>query len=133
MNEWRALKESPGGARFNTRFDAHQGRSFIIRLVLSTIGAVFVLAGLLMLVFPGPGLLFILLGLSLGSLVFRPMARLLDACERLGLWAWRKVPERLRASRTVRVSFVICGLLGAAAAAIAGLWFAKTYVLPLIN
>lgn len=130
MNEWRALKASPGGSRFNTRFDAHQGRSFLIRLVLSTIGAVFVLAGLLMLVFPGPGLLFILLGLSLGSLVFRPMARLLDAIERLGLWAWRKVPARLRASRAVRIAFVMCGLLGATAAAIAGLWLARTYVLP---
>lgn len=122
--EWNALRESPRGERFRARFDAHERRSFTTRVLLATLGLVFIVVGVVMLVAPGPGLVFIAVGLSLGSLVFRPAAALLDAIERAAWRVWYRIPPHLRASRAVKVVVVLSMIIGASLAALTTLWVA---------
>jgi hypothetical protein len=121
-SEWDKLKKAPRGARFSERFDAHRNRSLAVRFVLSGLGAVLFVVGVVMLVVPGPGLLLILLGLSLGSLVLRPVAVVLDTLERAMWRSWMRLPATWRASRAVRVLAVLGVLCGAVLAGLTSLW-----------
>ncbi len=99
-----------------------------MRVVLAALGVLFILVGIVMLIAPGPGLVFIALGLSFGSLVFRPAASLLDALERAAWRLWYRIPPHLRASRAVKALVVLSMVLGATLAALTTLWVAHRFL-----
>lgn len=72
------------------RFVGHSGK----RIVVAVLGAVLVLAGLVMLAAPGPGLLVIIAGLALLGTEFWWARRALDTVKRRAQWAreraWRR-------------------------------------------
>lgn len=83
------LRAGRPGGRFQALHD--QGRLLhhpLARLVAALLGGALVLAGLVMCVTPGPGVLTIAAGLAVWSLECPPLARLLDAGEvrALGIW-----------------------------------------------
>jgi uncharacterized protein (TIGR02611 family) len=76
------MEEAPRKRRFldgvRERREKHLERSRIVRLVVAIFGFLVVLAGLAMLVLPGPGLLVIAIGLGILALEFVWAERLLE-------------------------------------------------------
>jgi uncharacterized protein (TIGR02611 family) len=76
------MEEAPRKRRFldgvRERREKHLERSRIVRVVVAIIGFLVVLAGLAMLVLPGPGLLVIAIGLGILALEFVWAERLLE-------------------------------------------------------
>jgi hypothetical protein len=116
---WRAFKASMPGRRFRDRYDR---RHLITRkwfnwsqVLYIVTGCLALTLGLLMLVTPGPGGLFILLGLALLASEFLILARILDWSETktLGPLNWIKAGLR-RTTRPVRVLIAVSLLLIAA-------------------
>jgi len=80
---WRALKSAPAGQRFQQRFHARRlvrKRGFS-RAVAIFGGLAVLLAGAVMLVAPGPGILVFAMGAALLAEESLWMARLLDSSE----------------------------------------------------
>jgi uncharacterized protein (TIGR02611 family) len=106
--------------RLQMRRERHLARSRLYRLVFAVAGFTVLLAGLAMLVLPGPGLLVIVIGLTILALEFawaeRMLERTVDRMER----ARRATKE---ASRWQKIfgALAIAAALGAAIAA-AGYW-----------
>jgi len=80
---WRALRSAPPGERFQQRFHA---RRLVRKRGLSRVLAIFggtavLVAGAVMLVAPGPGILVLALGAALVAEESLWMARLLDRSE----------------------------------------------------
>ena len=79
---WRQFKESMPGRRFRERYERRQsaGREKLEpRRVLNIgLGAALIVAGLLMVVFPGPGWATVFLGLGFIVGESRPVARSMD-------------------------------------------------------
>ena len=80
---WRALRSAPAGERFQRRFHA---RRLVRKRGLSRVLAIFggtavLVAGAVMLVAPGPGILVFALGAALVAEESLWMARLLDRSE----------------------------------------------------
>jgi hypothetical protein len=115
--EWRAFKASPPGARFvahHHRAQEHSSRAG--RIARAALGVVLFAAGLVMLVAPGPGLLFALFGLGLLATMSERLARRLDRLEarlRAGgraLRAWwdrRSLPAQLALAGTATLVVVV--------------------------
>lgn len=98
--------------RLNERRDLHRGRSRFIRIAYAIAGLTVLLAGLLMLVLPGPALIVIPLGLAILSLEFAWAERLLDGALDRAAQADRAVQ-----SPQERRLLIIAGVLAVAAVA----------------
>lgn len=76
---WRSFRAAPPGERFQRRYRRQAGRRGVLgKLLMVAAGFALAVAGLAMLVLPGPGLLAILLGALLVAGESLLAARLLD-------------------------------------------------------
>ncbi|MEO5810961.1 MAG: PGPGW domain-containing protein [Rhodanobacter sp.] len=84
--QWQHFKATPCGRRFYTRHRVRraQGGGVARKLLISALGGLTVLAGIAMIVLPGPGMLAIALGAAFIAQESLFAARLLD---RLDHWA----------------------------------------------
>ena len=82
-NQWQDLLRSVPGRRFQDRYHRLRQRktSAVRRLVSLGIGAAALLAGLVMLFIPGPGILTLIVGLGLLAEQSLTVARVLDWLE----------------------------------------------------
>jgi hypothetical protein len=117
---WQEFRRSRPGRRFQELHDRQQsdggsesgGRKVLVVLL----GGALVVAGVFLLPFPGPGMLIIVLGLALLSVVVPQLAPVLDRGE---LWLWAARARALawwaHASWPVRVviGVMVAGMVGA--------------------
>ena len=116
----RLLRDDEPGERFSHRYERHRGSSRAGRVTRVIIGTVLALAGVLMLVLPGPAVVVIPLGLAMvfGEVEFG--ARFLDRAE---LWLrrhGRALRGRWRRSRHKRLIAVLAAIVALAAIGAAG-------------
>lgn len=79
---WRILKEGTPGDRFCRYHREHENReSPRFRLVQIAIAAILILVGLVLLVVPGPGILFLAVGAAILARESMAIAKLLDWME----------------------------------------------------
>jgi hypothetical protein len=88
---WKQLKEAEHGKRFRRFYDLRQCSrdSQIARAISIGIGVALVAFGLAIGWLPGPGGFVAILGLAMLAQEFRPLASLLDWCERVIGSLWR--------------------------------------------
>ena len=118
------MEEAPRKRRFldgvRERREKHLERNRIIRVVVAIFGFLVVLAGVAMLVLPGPGLLVIAIGLGILALEFvwaeRLLERTVDKLDEAG----DAVKRSSRKQRALGVALLALGAAGLVAAAI--LW-----------
>ncbi len=79
--EWRAFEHDEPGERFQHQHDRMQECSRALRVAQGIAGVLLVLAGIVMLFVPGPGLLVMLFGFALLAGLSRTLAKLLDRAE----------------------------------------------------
>lgn len=98
--QWQHFMATPSGRRFETRHRMRRAHAsgMARKLLISGIGVLIVLAGIAMLVLPGPGMLAIVVGAALVAEESLLAARLLDRIDR---WGTRRY-ERWRARRAAR-------------------------------
>lgn len=123
------MRAGVAGSRFRDRFDSRPAPSTRARVGLVLAGIICIVAGIVMLVIPGPGLVGILLGIALLAAVYRPFAALFDALERGGQRLWMRLPASWRASRLVKALFVIAIAAGALAAGLTSYLLLNHYVM----
>ena len=84
--QWKHFVSMPSGRRFQTRHRLRraQGGGLARKVLISGVGVLIVLAGIAMIVLPGPGMLAILIGAALIAEESLLAARVLD---RIDLWA----------------------------------------------
>lgn len=99
--------------RLEARRDAYQEKGLAYRLVWVIAGVIVVLAGIAMVIFPGPAVVVIPLGLAMLSFEFAWAQRLLDRGVDGGLQVKDKIVE---ADRRTQVFGAIAVVLGVAAA-----------------
>lgn len=89
QRQWEHFAASPTGRRFETRHRLRRARKngVLLRVLISSVAVLLLLAGLVMLVLPGPGLLALVIGAALLAEESLLAARMLD---RLDLWISRK-------------------------------------------
>lgn len=84
-SSWKSLKRGKPGRRFQDRYKAHrqakQKSSTFKRVLFIGGGIILVLVGLFLLVFPGPGMVFVFIGGGLLGAESLLIARLLDRLE----------------------------------------------------
>lgn len=84
---WRDLKKDEPGHRFQNRFKRSHKKGGASRVVKLAIGGVLIVAGIVLLVIPGPGSVLIVIGVALIAEESEKMARALDKIElRLRRW-----------------------------------------------
>jgi len=114
---WADLMSSDPGRRFQDRNERqHAGRKWDRARVLKlACGFGLIVPGIIMIPFPGPGAVIVILGLALIADEFKPVARILDRAE---LWLrgaydrlWGKASTRRRFA-VILVSLIGCALLG---------------------
>lgn len=100
----REFSDAPPGTRFCDRQQRHRGTPRVQRALAFGAGGLLLVAGVLMLVFPGPGLLVLVLGLALVSGESRRASQVLDRLDVAGHRAsnavrrrWRRLPRHMRA------------------------------------
>jgi uncharacterized protein (TIGR02611 family) len=116
------MEEAPRKRRFvdgvRERREKHLERNRIVRVVVAIFGFLVVLAGLAMLVLPGPGLLVIAIGLGILALEFvwaeRLLERTVDKMEDAADTVKRSSP----AQQALAVALLALAAVGAVAAAI---------------
>jgi hypothetical protein len=98
--EWDALRADRAGERFRHHEERLRQPEYLkLRRLALVCGPVLIAVGVVLLFIPGPGLLFILLGLSLLCGWSRRLARVLDRAEpalRRRVRSWRQRWRRLR-------------------------------------
>ena len=62
-------------------FKEKYGKSYLLNVIAFILGFVFILSGLILLFLPGPGLLFIIVGISMVSIVSKKIAVYFDEVE----------------------------------------------------
>ena len=94
--EWRQFVDADAGVRFARLHERKRatGRGFARRMAWWGMGVVLILAGLVMLVTPGPGLLTLALGVACIAQESLPFARKCDRMEVRLRKAWRRRRER---------------------------------------
>lgn len=104
--------------RLRAQRETHRDRSRIVRLGFIIIGFTVLLAGIAMLVLPGPALAVIPIGLAILSLEFAWAARLLEVAIEKAEQAKQSAKETTKAQRIVVAIAVVLGLaaLGVAVA-----------------
>ncbi len=118
------MEEAPRKRRFldgvRERREKHLERNRIIRVVVAIFGFLVVLAGLAMLVLPGPGLLVIAIGLGILALEFVWAERLLERTVDKMDDAADAVKRSSRKQQALGVALLAVGAAGLVAAAV--LW-----------
>ncbi|MEY2532323.1 MAG: putative transrane protein [bacterium] len=122
----RPSTQLPLTDRVRAQRDAHKLRHPIVRAAFVVAGMTVTLAGLAMLVLPGPALLVIPIGLGLLALEFTAAEKLLEKAERAALAAQAKATNTSPRQRLLGVLAAVS--LAAAAVAAALVWDAP--VLP---
>lgn len=92
-SDWRQFKDDAPGDRFENQRERAHRRSPAMIIVLAMIGMIFVAGGIVLLVFPGPGIPVIVLGLALIATASRSLAKAMDRAEP----ALRKRWDRIKA------------------------------------
>jgi uncharacterized protein (TIGR02611 family) len=92
--------------------DRHRARPLVVRILMILVGFTLLLAGLAMLVLPGPAFVVIPVGLALLSLEFAWAEKLLERAVEQGEVAKRKATE---ATKTQRILGIVATVLGVAA------------------
>ena len=117
---WHELKDGEPGSRFVDHYERRRerGTSQWKRVAFTALGIALLLAGMFMMVAPGPGILGVFVGGGLIAQESRTAARVMDWLERQA----RKVSEPAkrawdRASGPVRTALVVISLIVAAGAA----------------
>lgn len=127
LQGWQRLLHSRPGRRFRERYQRHAADS-PARRRWSAAGAVgVILLGLILMPFPGPGTLIVIVGLALLAGISGRVAGLLDAAElrlrRAGQWLqgrWRQAPRAVSALVAVIVLVTVGVLALLAYALLAG-------------
>jgi uncharacterized protein (TIGR02611 family) len=118
------MEEAPRKRRLldgvRERREKHLERNRIVRVVVAVFGFLVVLAGLAMLVLPGPGLLVIAIGLGILALEFVWAERLLERTVDKMDDAADAVKRSSRKQQALGVSLLALGVAGLVAAAV--LW-----------
>ena len=96
----------------------HLNRGIFYRIMFGVTGAIVVLAGVAMLVLPGPALIVIPIGLAMLALEFAWAEKMLELALERAEVATNKVKET---SRRQRIFGIVAGALGAAAFAAAAI------------
>ncbi len=116
------MEEAPRKRRLldgvRERREKHLERSRIVRVVVAIFGFLVVLAGLAMLVLPGPGLLVIAIGLGILALEFVWAERLLERTVDKMDDAADAVKGSSRTQRALGTGLMVLAVVGAVAAAI---------------
>jgi hypothetical protein len=125
-DDWRQLRRAPPGRRFQTRYDQarrERGSHAWLTRALKIVGGILaILIALAEIVFPGPAILFFLLGGSLLATESRTVARFMD-------WSELKIRAAIRwargvwhaASMTVR-AVIVCVIVLFAGAGLYGMY-----------
>lgn len=95
--------------RLEAKRDEHRERPFIVRALYVVIGFTLVLAGLAMLVLPGPAFIIIPIGLAVLSLEFAWAEGLLSRALEQGEIAKRKAAETTKTQRALTASAIALG------------------------
>jgi uncharacterized protein (TIGR02611 family) len=106
--------------KLEARRATHRERHLLFRIGFGLVGALILLAGLVMLVTPGPAFVLIPIGLAMLSMEFIWAERLLDKSLEQAARAQQKAAQT---SRTQRVLAAIATALALAAAGLAVLWW----------
>ena len=116
-DEWRQFRGDQPGERFEKHRERMQQRSKAFTLGLTIVGILFVLAGVVFLVIPGPGTVAIMFGLGLIAGQSRRLAALLDRVEpwlrthvRAARERWRTVPGIAKAALMIAVAATAAGI-----------------------
>jgi len=112
--------------KLEARRETHRERSRLFRIGFGIVGMLVLIAGLVMLVTPGPAFVLIPIGLAMLSLEFVWAERLLEKSLEQAQMAQEKAAQT---TRTQRVLVAIAGLLALAACVLAVLWW-DSPVLP---
>ncbi|MBE2318788.1 PGPGW domain-containing protein [Solirubrobacter sp. CPCC 204708] len=116
--------------RLRAQRATHKDRGLIVRIGLVVVGFTVLIAGLVMVVFPGPALAVIPIGLAILSLEFAWAARLLEVALEQAEKAKMTAKET---TRTQRIIVAIAVVLGVAAIGIAvAIWGIPSWV-PVIG
>jgi hypothetical protein len=80
-SQWKAFKHDEPGHRFEHQHERmkQSGRAWVV--AMASLGAIFLVGGIIMLFIPGPGLLVSLFGLAMIAGASQPLARALDRAE----------------------------------------------------
>jgi len=95
--EWRKFVAEPPGSRFESHYErkrSDESKGTMSRVAWIAAGLFFLIAGIVMLVTPGPGLLAIGFGLTCLSAESRRLARWCDRAELRILAAWQRWRSR---------------------------------------
>jgi uncharacterized protein (TIGR02611 family) len=106
--------------KLEAKRSTHRERHLAFRLGFGAVGAVVLLAGLVMLVTPGPAFVLIPIGLAMLSMEFVWAERLLDRSLERAAIAQQKAAQTTRLQRALAA---IATLLAAAAVILAVLWW----------
>ena len=100
--QWKHFVAMPSGRRFQTRHRLRRAESggVMRKILISGLGGLIMVAGVAMLVLPGPGLLALVIGAALIAEESLFAARVLD---RIDLWGTHGL-QRWRKSRATRAS-----------------------------
>ncbi len=107
--------------RLRERREAYKGYGRAYRIAWVTAGVIVVVAGLAMIVLPGPALVVIPIGLAMLSLEFAWAERLLDSTLERGIDAKDIALNASRGQKIVGVAAIVCAI--AAAVAVAVIYF----------
>lgn len=107
--------------RLRERREAYKGRGTVYRAAWVTAGVIVVVAGLVMVVFPGPALVVIPIGLAMLSLEFAWAERLLDSTLERGIDAKDIALGASRKQKIAGAAAIVCAV--AAAVAVALIYF----------
>ncbi len=118
---WRRREPPKLVRRLQRRRDAYRERGLVYRIAWVTAAVIVVVAGLAMIVFPGPALVVIPIGLAMLSLEFAWAQRLLDTTLERGIEAKDIALRANRRQQIVGGVAIACGL--AAVAAVAVIYF----------
>lgn len=103
--------------RLEAQRERHRQRGLLVRTLYTIVGFTVLIAGLLMLVLPGPALIVIPIGLALLSLEFVWAEGLLERTLKHGETAKRKAQET---TRTQRILSAVAAVIAVAAIAVWG-------------
>ncbi len=106
--------------RLEAQRERHRQRSFLVRMLYTIVGFAVLIAGLLMLVFPGPALIVIPIGLALLSLEFVWAEGLLERALEYAESAKRKAQETTAKQRVLTAVAVAIAVAGVAVWGILG-------------
>ncbi len=106
--------------KLDAQRETHRERNRLVRLAFGVAGLLILLAGIIMLVTPGPAFVLIPIGLAMLSLEFAWAERLLDHSLEQAQIAQEKAAQT---TRTQRILAAIATLLAIAACVLAVLWW----------